>query len=35
MGLAVGALAAYLALAELCEFAYKREVLPLFPLAKH
>jgi len=35
MGLAVAALAAYLALAELCEFGYKRAVLPLFPLAKH
>jgi uncharacterized protein len=35
MGLAVAALAAYLSLAELCEFAYKRAVLPVFPLAKH
>jgi len=35
MGLAVAALAAYLSLAELCEFGYKRAVLPLFPLAKH
>jgi uncharacterized protein len=34
MGLAVAALAAYLSLAELCEFGYKRAVLPLFPLAK-
>jgi uncharacterized protein len=35
MGLAVAALAAYLSCAELCEAAYKRSVLPLFPLAKH
>jgi uncharacterized protein len=35
MGLAVAALAAYLSCAELCEAAYKRAVLPLFPLAKH
>jgi uncharacterized protein len=35
MGLVVAAMAAYLSLAELCEFGYKREVLPLFPLAKH
>jgi uncharacterized protein len=34
MGLAVAALAAYLSCAELCEAAYKRSVLPLFPLAK-
>ena len=35
MGLVVAALAAYIGLAELCEAAYKRAVLPLFPLAKH
>jgi succinate-acetate transporter protein len=35
MGLVVAALAAYLSCAELCEAAYKRSVLPLFPLAKH
>jgi hypothetical protein len=29
------ALAAYLSCVELCEAAYKRSVLPLFPLAKH
>jgi succinate-acetate transporter protein len=34
MGLTVGALAAYLSCAELCEFGYKRAVLPVFPLAK-
>lgn len=35
MGLAVAALAAYLSCAELCEAAYKRAVLPLWPLARH
>jgi uncharacterized protein len=35
LGLAVAALAGYLSCAELCEAAYKREVLPLWPLAKH
>jgi len=35
MGLIVAAMAAYLSLAELCEFTYKRAALPLFPLAKH
>lgn len=35
MGLAVAALAGYLSCAELCEAAYKREVLPLWPLARH
>lgn len=35
MGLVVAALAGYLSCAELCEAAYKREVLPLWPLAKH
>jgi len=34
MGLVVAFLAAYLSCAELCEFAYKRAVLPLFPLAR-
>jgi uncharacterized protein len=35
MGLVVAALAAYIGCAELCEAAYKRTVLPLFPLGKH
>ena len=35
LGLVVAALAAYLSCAELCEAAYKREVLPVWPLAKH
>jgi len=35
VGLVVAALAAYLSCAELREAAYKRSVLPLFPLAKH
>lgn len=35
LGLIVAALAAYLSCAELCEAAYKREVLPLWPLAGH
>jgi succinate-acetate transporter protein len=35
MGLVVAALAAYISCAELCEAAYKREVLPLWPLARH
>lgn len=35
MGLATAALAAYIGLAELCEAAYKRSILPLWPLAKH
>lgn len=35
LGLAVAALAAYLSCAELCEAAYKREVLPVWPLASH
>jgi succinate-acetate transporter protein len=35
MGLVVAALAAYIGCAELCEAAYKRSVLPLFPLARH
>ena len=35
MGLVVAALAAYIGCAELCEAAYKRTVLPLFPLARH
>lgn len=34
LGLVVAALAAYLSCAELCEAAYKREVLPVWPLAK-
>ena len=33
-GLAAAACAFYLALAELCEFSYKRSVLPVWPLAK-
>lgn len=35
LGLIVAALAAYLSCAELCEAAYKREVLPVWPLAAH
>lgn len=35
LGLAVAAMAAYLSCAELCEGAYKRSVLPVWPLAKH
>lgn len=35
IGLAVAALAFYLALAEVCEATYGRTILPLFPLAKH
>lgn len=35
LGLAAAACAFYLALAELCEFAYGRSVLPVWPLAKH
>jgi succinate-acetate transporter protein len=35
LGLAVAALAAYLSCAELCEAAYKRAVLPVWPLAGH
>ncbi len=35
MGLIVAALAAYISCAELCEAAYKREVLPLWPLTRH
>jgi uncharacterized protein len=35
LGLVVAALAAYVGLAELCEAAYKRSVLPLWPLTKH
>ena len=35
MGLVVGGLAAYLSCAELCEAAYKRAILPVWPLAKH
>ena len=35
LGLVVAALAAYLSCAELCEAAYKRAVLPVWPLAKH
>jgi succinate-acetate transporter protein len=35
LGLVVAALAAYLSAAEVCEATYKREVLPLWPLAKH
>jgi succinate-acetate transporter protein len=35
IGLAVAALAFYLALAEVCEATYGRAILPLFPLAKH
>ena len=31
----VAFLAAYLSCAELCEAAYKRSVLPVWPLAKH
>jgi uncharacterized protein len=34
LGLVVAALAAYLSAAEVCEATYKREVLPLWPLAK-
>ncbi len=34
IGIVVAALAFYLALAEVCEFTYGREVLPLGPLAK-
>jgi succinate-acetate transporter protein len=34
LGLIVAALAAYLSAAEVCEATYKREVLPLWPLAK-
>jgi len=35
LGLVVAALAAYLSCAELCEAAYKRAVLPVWPLAGH
>jgi uncharacterized protein len=35
LGLIVAALAAYLSCAELCEAAYKRVVLPVWPLARH
>jgi uncharacterized protein len=35
LGLIVAAMAAYLSCAELCEAAYKRAVLPVWPLAKH
>jgi len=35
LGLVVAALAAYLSCAELCEAAYKRAVLPVWPLVKH
>ena len=35
LGLVVAALAAYLSCAELCEAAYQREVLPVWPLARH
>jgi succinate-acetate transporter protein len=35
LGLVVAALAAYIGLAELCETAYKRSILPLWPLARH
>jgi uncharacterized protein len=35
LGLIVAALAAYLSCAELCEAAYRREVLPVWPLARH
>jgi succinate-acetate transporter protein len=35
LGLVVAFLAAYLSCAELCEAAYKRSVLPVWPLAKH
>jgi succinate-acetate transporter protein len=35
MGLAVAGLAAYIAVAELCEASYKRPILPLWPLARH
>ena len=35
LGLVVAALAAYLSCAELCEAAYKRAVLPVWPLARH
>ena len=35
LGLVVAALAGYLSCAELCEAAYKRAVLPVWPLAKH
>jgi hypothetical protein len=34
-GLIVAAMAAYLSCAELCEAAYRREVLPVRPLVKH
>jgi uncharacterized protein len=34
LGLVVAALAAYLSCAELCEAAYKRAVLPVWPLAR-
>jgi hypothetical protein len=34
-GLIVAAMAAYLSCAELCEAAYRREVLPVWPLVKH
>jgi succinate-acetate transporter protein len=34
LGLITAALAGYLACAEVCEASYKREVLPLWPLAK-
>lgn len=35
LGLIVAAMAAYLSCAELCEAAYKRAVLPVWPLARH
>ncbi len=35
LGLVVAALAAYLSFAEVCEFAYKRAVLPVWPWVKH
>lgn len=35
LGLVAAALAAYIALAELCESAYKRLMVPHWPLAKH
>jgi len=33
-GIVAAALAFYLALAELCEYSYGREVIPVWPLAK-
>jgi succinate-acetate transporter protein len=35
LGLGVAFLAAYLSCAELCEAAYKRPVLPVWPMARH